>query len=56
MNKIVKYVFIFIIIVGLYFLFSGVYSKEGYTTKASQYATAAEGGTVGFKSGNGPTM
>jgi len=48
MNKIVKYVCIFIIIVGLYFLFSDVYSKEGYTTKASQYATAAEGGKVGI--------
>jgi len=47
MNKIVKYVCIFIIIIGLYFLFSDVYLKEGYTTKASQYATAAEGGTVG---------
>jgi hypothetical protein len=48
MNKIVKYVCIFIILVGIFCLFSGVYTKEGYTTKASQYATAAEGGKVGI--------
>jgi len=48
MNKIVKYVCIFIIVVGIFLLFSDVYLKEGYTTKASQYATAAEGGRVGI--------
>lgn len=48
MNKIVKYVCIFIIIVGIFLLFSDVYSKEGYTNKATQYATAAEGGRVGI--------
>jgi hypothetical protein len=48
MNKIVKYVCIFIILVGLYLLFSGVYSKEGYTNKAMQYGDDAEEGRVGI--------
>jgi hypothetical protein len=48
MNKIVKYVCIFIIVVGIFLLFSDVYSKEGYTNKATQYSTAAQGGLVGI--------
>ena len=43
-----KYVCIFIIVVGIFLLFSDVYSKEGYTNKATQYSTAAQGGTVGI--------
>jgi hypothetical protein len=47
MNKIVKYVCIFIILLGLFLLFSDVYSKEGYTNKATQYADAVEDGRAG---------
>jgi len=43
----VKYVCIFIILLGLFLLFSDVYSKEGYTNKATQYADAVEDGRVG---------
>ena len=48
MNKIVKYVCIFIIVVGIFLLFSDVYSKEGYTNKATRYSDAAQDGTVGI--------
>jgi hypothetical protein len=48
MNKIIKYICIVIIIFfGLFFLFSGVFIKEGYTNKATHYANAVESGRIG---------
>lgn len=47
MNKIVKYVCIFIILVGLYFLFSSSATYEGYLDKAQEYANLVNTGMAG---------
>jgi len=47
MNKVVKYICILIIIIGILFLFSGVTAIEGYETKESRYANLVNTGVAG---------